>query len=129
MITFDEVMKSLFYNNLAWYVDMFGKVKSNKTTLFADRNNCTSQSQVEKWLCINDLMNLAKYFNHDWVPDWTNSSEKKFTIVLTNVQELKFEAVEVSETIFGFVFFKSAESTLEAIDILGVRKLNLIFLK
>jgi hypothetical protein len=129
MITFEEVMKSLFYNNFAWYVEMFGKVKSNKTTLFADRNNCTSQAQVEKWLCVNDLMNLAKYFNQDWVPDWTNSSEKKFTIVLTNVQELKFEAVEVSETFFGFVFFKSAESTLQAIEILGVRKLNLIFLK
>lgn len=36
--------------------------------------------QIEKILAINQLMNIAKYYNGDWKPNWSNSKENKFCI-------------------------------------------------
>ena len=128
MVSFDEIMKSLFYNKTAWYVDMFGKIKSNKTTLFADRNNCTSQAKIEKWLCINDLINISTYYNQDWTPDWTNFEEKKYAIVATDLVKQEFGVIEINQKSAGFVVFKSAKDAQNAIDVLKKEKLVQIFL-
>jgi len=127
MITFEEIMKSLFYNKTAWYVDMFGKIKSNKTTLFADRNNCTSQQQIDKWLCINDLLNIATYFNQGWSPNWNNALEPKFAIVACLSENNKFQVSKISNETANFVVFKSEADAQLAIDILGDKKLERLF--
>lgn len=129
MTTFQDIMKTLFYNQTAWYVDMFGKIKSNKTTLFADRNNCTSQAQIEKWLCINDLMNTSKFFNQDWTPDWSNREEKKYAIAATDFASKAFGVIEIAESSASFVVFRTFEEAEQAISILGEPKLTQIFLK
>lgn len=128
MNTFEEIMKSLFNQKTAWYVDMFGKIKSTKTTLFADRNNCTSQEQIEKWLCINDLLNIAHFYNQQWTPNWSNTNEKKFTIAVENFTTPAFSVIETNSQISGFVTFKTVEGAQEAIRILGIEKLAKIFL-
>ncbi len=129
MITFEEIMKSQFYNKTAWYVDMFGKIKSNKTTLFADRNNCVSQKQIDKWLCINDLLNIATFFNEDWIPDWDNFEEPKFVIIVDNIKNKSFAVEKVVDKISGFVVFKSQKEAQQAIEVLGNEKLQFIFYK
>lgn len=128
MITFDEIMKSLFYNKTAWYVDMFGKIKSNKTTLFADRNNCTSQQQIDKWLCINDLLNIATYFNQGWSPDWNNSLEAKYAIVADISENRQFMVSKITNETANFVVFKNEIDAQQAIEILGKDKLGRVFL-
>lgn len=129
MIAFDEIMKSLFYHKTAWYVDMFGKVKSNKTTLFADRNNCTSQKQIDKWLCVNDLLNVATYFNQDWTPNWENTEEEKFEIMVDNIENRSFAVAKVGDKMSGFVVFKSQHDAQQAIEVLGKQKLEIIFFR
>ena len=39
-MTLDEIMKSLYYQKETYFLDIFGKIKHNRTTLYADRNNC-----------------------------------------------------------------------------------------
>lgn len=129
MTTFEEIMKSQFYNKTAWYVDMFGKIKSNKTTLYADRNNCASQKQIDKWLCINDLLNIATYFNQNWTPDWDNHEEEKFEIVVNNIQNKTYAVAKITDKISGIVIFKCQTDAQQAIDLLGKEKLEFIFFK
>jgi len=126
MKTFDQIMKELFYNKTAWFVDMFGKIKSNKTTLYLDRNNCTSNKHIEKWLCINDLMNIAHGLNESWEPNWNNDTEFKFYIVSTGQD---FEVMKTNSISQSFVYFKTEDLAKEAIRILGIEKLMLIFVK
>jgi hypothetical protein len=126
MKTFDQIMKELFYNKTAWFVDMFGKIKSNKTTLYLDRNNCTSNKHVEKWLCINDLMNIAHGLNESWEPNWNNDTEFKFYIVSTGQD---FEVMKTNSISQSFVYFKTEDLAKEAITILGNEKLMRIFVK
>ena len=126
MKTFDQIMKELFYNKTAWFVDMFGKIKSNKTTLYLDRNNCTSNKHIEKWLCINDLMNIAHGLNESWEPNWDNDTEFKYYIVSTGQD---FEVMKTNSISSSFVYFKTEEIAKEAIRILGVEKLMRIFIK
>lgn len=129
MITFEEIMKSLFYNKTAWYVDMFGKIKSNKTTLFADRNNCTSKQQIDKWLCLNDLLNIATYFNQEWSPDWNNALEAKYAIVANVTENPKFQVLKITDQTANFVVFKNEADAQQAIEILGNEKLERVFLR
>ncbi len=129
MTTFEEIMKSLFYNQIVWFVDMFGKIKSNRTTLYADRNNCTSQAHIDKWLCINDMINVSKFYNQDWTPDWNNRKEPKFAIAVINIEEQLFGVIELTENISGFTVFKTYKDAQKAMTTLGKEKLTLIFLK
>lgn len=125
MKTFDQIMKSLFYNKTAWFVDMFGKIKSNQTTLYSDRNNCTSQQHVEKWLCINDLLNIAHELNEGWEPDWTDRNQDKFS--LTSLDNGGFDVEKTNTISHSFVYFKTESLAQEAIQIIGAEKLNKIF--
>lgn len=36
---------------------------------------------MDKILAISQLMNIAKYYNGDWEPDWSNSHEYKYSII------------------------------------------------
>ena len=40
------------------------------------RNHC-----LDKILAISQLMNIAKYYNKDWEPDWNNQDEYKYFII------------------------------------------------
>ncbi len=124
MITFDEIMKSLFHNQIAWYVDMFGKIKSNKTTLYLDRNNCTSLDHIEKWLCMNDLINIAKYFNKNSEKDYSTLN-KKYSIQINSLGEPEVYLVEGNFA--SFIYFYNYNDALEAIKIMGKSKLEKIF--
>lgn len=124
MITFDEIMKSLFHNQVAWYVDMFGKIKSNKTTLFLDRNNCTSLNHIEKWLCINDLINIAKYFNKNYEIESSRDGLKYFIQINSNGEPEVFSS---NNNFPSFIYFHRMEDAKEAIQIIGNVKLDIIF--
>ena len=115
----DEIMRSLYYKKEAFFVDMFGKVKSNQTTLYSDRNNCTSREHINKWLSINDLLNIACFLNQNWQPDWKNKSERKYTFSV-NDENVSTQQVEVPMSI---VYFPSEDLAQQAIDIIGNEKL------
>lgn len=114
-MTLDEIMKALYYKKETYFLDIFGKIKHNQTTLYADRNNCQTAQQIERWLQLNDLLNVADYLNEGWHPDWQRMDERKYVLCLENKEFI----VRSVETPCHFVYFKTEEVAREAVKILG----------
>ncbi len=122
-MTLNEIMKSLYFKKEAYFVDMFGKIKSNQTTLYNDRNNCSSRSHIEQWLSMNDLLNVACFLNNGWKPNWENPEEDKYTIIINNGVPV---FSKVNQPV-SFVYFSSEEIAEKAISIIGKEQLQEIF--
>ncbi|MDR1459995.1 MAG: hypothetical protein LBI60_07250 [Bacteroidales bacterium] len=118
-MTINDIMKSLYFKKEAYFVDMFGKIKSNQTTLYSDRNNCSSLLHIEQWLLINDLLNVACFLNQGWLPHWENIVEEKYIIVIENGTPVPSKV----DNPVSFVYFSSEENTKEAIKIVGTKQL------
>ena len=114
-MTLDEIMKSLYYQKETYFLDIFGKIKHNRTTLYADRNNCQSERHIEHWLRMNDLLNVAAWLNEGWQPDWSDESQPKFVLCWKEGQAV---AEQVSAPC-SFVYFRSDAAAQEAVRILG----------
>lgn len=118
-MTLNDIMKALYFKKETYFVDMFGKVKCNQTTLYNDRNNCSSREHIERWLLMNDLLNVARFLNKEWSPNWENDKEDKYILVIQNgnatPQKTEFPA--------SFVYFSSKEIAQQAIEIMGNEQL------
>lgn len=119
-MTLDEIMKALYYKKETYFLDIFGKIKHNQTTLYADRNNCRSAQQIGRWLQLNDLLNVAAYLNGGWQPDWEKPEEAKYILCI----EDKKLIVKAVESPCHFVYFKSEALAQEAAKILGEEALH-----
>lgn len=114
---YNSIAEKLFKNNCTYYITENGDVSYCKRGVISTKepNNCTSQKQAEKLLAINKLMNVAKYLNGDWKPDWENVN-CKYAITCSDgfivIQD--FSLPNISP-----VYFKSAAIAEKAIDILG----------
>ena len=87
-LTYEDVARELFANKPCFYVDIVGKIVEATEldlSVVEQLNNCTSRRQAEKNLAINKLMNVAKYLNGDWQPDWNNKEECKYFINLKKI--------------------------------------------
>lgn len=122
-MTINDIMKSLYFKKNVYFVDMFGKIKFNQTTLYSDRNNCSSRSHIEQWLSMNDLLNVAYFLNAGWVPHWENKEEEKYIILIENGTPVPLKV----DNPVSFVYFPSEENTKEAIRIMGSKQLLHIF--
>lgn len=119
----DEVMKFLYFKKETYFIDIFGKIKHNITTLYADRNNCKSLEHIEQWLSLNDLLNTSRFLNKEWKPDWNNNNQEKYVIELTSDDNLNIKKTDIP---CHFVYFKSEEIAENAINILGENKIKII---
>lgn len=124
--SYEDVCRRLFYNKESYFCDSYGvirKIRINKNN-YKDSNNCTSEKQAKKLIAINQLMNVAKYLNGDWKPNWKDSNENKYHITLdyssfTMSIRLTHMISEVS------VYFKTKELAEQAIEILGTETIKL----
>lgn len=121
-LTYEDVAKKLFTCKECFFPDTTGKIRyiSNLGVGYAQPNNCTSRKQAEKLLAINKLMNVAKYLNDGWEPDWDNTSEYKYFINsnLGICQNCMFPS--------GInVYFKTENLAKQAIEILGEETIKL----
>ena len=108
-ITYQDVINNIKSKNIGVSVQ-FGLTKIG-TDCFI-----TSEKQLEQLLALNKLMNVAKYLNGDWEPDWNNEFENKFYI-FHSFGKLNICAKNYS--IFGCAVFKSKDLARQAIEILG----------
>lgn len=123
-LTYEDVVKELFDGNDNYYINAISKVKkASVLRTHSGANNFTSKKQAEKLLAINKLMNVAKYLNGDWKPDWDANKKIKFYIYINEYNEV---------TILGtfhynvsVVYFKSKEDAQQAIEILGKKTIRL----
>lgn len=75
----------------------------------------TDVNNIDKLTAINELMNIAKYYNKDWKPNWNNNKEKKYLIKFDNYNPEFFVDVNLT-TNLGNVYFKNLEDTQSVID-------------
>lgn len=91
-ITYDDILQS--------YAIDFGGIRVP--------NHC-----IDKILAISQLMNIAKYYNGDWEPDWNNQNEYKYSIVY-NSDTYKVDYGWM--TIFSNIYFKNKKDAQTVID-------------
>ena len=125
-INYDNIIRKLFLYKKSYYIDNTGTIREdifNKYS-YQDEVNCTSREQAEKLLAINKLMNVAKYLNEGWEPNWNNGNEYKFYIMsFENIIKVDF----CFHSNLGNVYFKSRDLAKKAIDIVGMDTIKSIF--
>ena len=116
-LTYNDVAEKLFGSRKdIHYIGEYGEIFKTKAKRIYDLNNCTSEKQAKKLLAINKLMNVAKYLNGNWQPDWGKNTECKYYINIHN------EQLEVAFNIWVYdvgIYFKSEACAKQAIEILG----------
>lgn len=123
--TYEDIARELF-NNCCCYIDCDGSIidETSLSDNVNDLTNCVTRRQAEKLLAINKLMNVAKYLNGDWQPNWRVYNQYKYYICYVNNYlkiEIEFNTVEQGNSIY----FKSRELAQQAIEILGEETIKL----
>lgn len=108
--TYEDVCDLLFKNH-----EVF-KPQHIQDELIYHPINCVSTGQLRKLYAINRLMNVARYLNGEWRPDWDDDDQKKYTLYITsegfiNVGRTNFRDMSIC--------FKSPEDANKAVEILG----------
>lgn len=63
-ITYRDVCKNLFNRDIAYYIDGHGEIKRGcLCNSICDKNNTTTRTQLERLLALNQLLNIATYYN------------------------------------------------------------------
>lgn len=123
-ITYDDVLKELFLDKIASWV---GRTKIYTATIgvvnYNDQNNCTTEAQAKRLLAFNKMMNIAKYLNGDWKPDFDGDHEN------WNIGKEgdTFFAMYTKYVNKASVYFKSEDIALEGIRLMGEDSLNDLF--
>ena len=122
-IKFKPIKKYLTYKEIAEKLNkdicfFIAKGKIQSYAQYASYDNpgvANSYRQIEKILAINQLMNIAKYYNGDWKPNWSNSKENKFCIKFDYHKDRLY--VDYNNSIgAGDVFFKNSEDARTVIN-------------
>ena len=72
-----------------------------------------SASTRKKIIAISNLMDIAKYFNGDWKPDWSDSNEYKYSIIYNrNTYKVDHNWTSISSNIY----FKNKDDAQYVID-------------
>ena len=79
-----------------------------------------NESSASKLINLNKLMNIAKYYNGDWEPDWNTSKcntyrESKYYIYYEN-SENKYGVGYTTDINWGNIYFKSRDDAQSVID-------------
>ena len=63
-IAYEDVCKSLFPNSRGYYITNYGEIVENfLLESFRDANNAPCEIQLKRLLALNQLMNIAYYYN------------------------------------------------------------------
>ena len=74
----------------------------------------TNIHNVRKLSAIDKFINIGKYYNKDWNPDWNNSDEHKYYIVLNNHSRY---VVDYSCNLnYNIIYFKNRKDAQAVVD-------------
>lgn len=113
-LTYKEVAEKL-NKDTCFFIEK-GKIQSYAQYASYDNLGVTnSYRQIEKILAINQLMNIAKYYNGDWKPDWNNKYELKYCISFTTITN-SYNIASRAQTYLNAIHFKNQEDAQSVID-------------
>ena len=123
-VTYEDIARELFENNEnVYYVDDDGDIKNYLCEGdHINPTNCVTKKQAKKLSAINKLINVAKYLNGDWQPDWIDATEFKYYLLIEN-DGIKINYVD--DICCADIYFKSRELAKQAIEILGEETIRL----
>lgn len=81
----------------------------------ADKSIIVSDTNCKKIKAISQLMDIAKYYNKDWKPNWSNSKENKYCIKF-DYHKNRFYVDYNNSIGAGDVFFKNSEDARAVIN-------------
>lgn len=85
----------------------------NSFNSITNTNVYIHSSDTKALKAIAQLMNIAKYYNGDWKPDWSNPSEFKYFIVYNNNTYI----VDYNwASIYNKIYFKNKKDAQSVID-------------
>lgn len=121
-ITYQDVKEKLFpESHPSFYLGKEGAIVQTFNIKYLSKELllATSQRQLQQIRALNKLMNVAKYLNGDWEPDFTDTDKQKWFIDYNSE-----ESILGTDFTFGVyrhsnVYFKSGELARQAIEILG----------
>lgn len=93
-ITYEDILQS--------YATDFGGIRVP--------NHC-----IDKILAISQLMNIARYYNGDWKPDWSNIDKYKYYIIYNggdDTYEVDYNSIYTNSNIY----FKNKEDAIAVIN-------------
>lgn len=119
ILTYDDVAKELFdekaAHNLRCGIAEFKKMIGCHD--YSEYLECSSKEQVMKLAAINKILNVAKYLNKGWKPNFKDANEEKYFPFINDDGELKFGlSVRYNDS---FVNFRDRKITQQATEILG----------
>ena len=120
-ITYKDICRELFLDRHSWRLTDLGICKYSHCTLSANIHHSTistSRQQLEQLLALNKLLNVAKYLNGDWEPNWNNFNKTKWSLFFDHSKN-KLVTSNWQTSHYGCVHFKSEELAYQAIEILG----------
>ena len=98
-----------FKQNNITYEDVKDTLKLGKNY----KSIIINESNASKLVILSELMNIAKYYNGDWNPDWSDSNEYKYFIMYDS----DTYKVHYSWTsIYNNIYFKNKKDAQAVID-------------
>lgn len=61
-ITYEDICNKIF-DEKYYYIDSCGEIQWNRTIYVKDINNATNKKQLKRLLALNQLLNIAEYYN------------------------------------------------------------------
>lgn len=116
-ITYKDVCKNIFNEDVAYYIDRYGEIQYGYIgSSICDKDNTTTRIQLEKLLALNQLLNIAEYYNklHP-----TNTLAPYTITGLNNGDSITYEvdAYNLKGWLFGVVvLFNNKEDAQAVID-------------
>lgn len=112
-ITYGDVCERIFDDN-GFYISEVGGIKEAASLFYNDdKNNATNRKQLERILALNQLLNIAEYYNKQN----PKQGDNPYCITLDEVNEYQEGAYDLSYTSFGLVaLFNRKEDAQAVID-------------
>lgn len=124
-ITYKDICRELFLDRPSWRLPDSGVPVQSTCTLSANIHHSTistSNKQLEQLVALNKLMNVAKYLNGDWKPDFTDPTQKWY--INYNYECLKLCTDFSTNYRRNLVYFKTTLLAYQAIEILGEKEVK-----
>ncbi len=119
----EEMEIDLENSNLAKGIIKFKKKDITFKNIYKDSNTeyardlvIRKESEIgNKLLCIATLMDIAKYYNREWKPDWSKQDEYKYHILYNNNEDIYIVDYNNTFTISN-IYFKNKEDAIAVIN-------------
>ena len=127
-LTYDDVCKKLFSEHYC-FIESDGSVEhifgcNGPTTM--DKNNATTEHQLECILAKNKLANVAKYLNGEWKPYKTDLGHFDAWVLFATPDKDFVGYTKITDCAYNSnVLFRSPELAKQAVKILGEETVKL----